>query len=271
MNGETHPQSVKATKSSVEDQNEGQADVDVSDLDSDLELDELIPAYLKIKGKLYEIDPSLVETAARKQSKGSKSKKATPSQAAQTPAARKLLSQLQQITSDALFDEYEAEVQWPAKRNQIAQDRASKRQEQGDQSTALGQDEDAVSPAPPFVPKPDLSTTTPDSAESEDEADLLGGMFTAVPDEVQPRQSDADNTVSDTATLRDFGKSSGLTPRRLLEEAVRSRSVAAQYILFASAYLLQGSQRRLDVQDDITYHLLLSPFIINILVQSAGL
>jgi ATP-dependent RNA helicase DHX29 len=170
-----------------------------------------------------------------------------------------------------LFDEYEAEELWPAKRNQIAQDRASKRQEQGDQPTAPTQVEDVVAPAPAILPMPDLSTTNPDSADSEDDADLLGGMFTAVPDEVQPRQPDADDSVLETAILRDFGKSSGLTPRRLLEEAVRSRLVDPQCVSVIQSHALQGSERTLDIQDDLTYHLLLSTFVINILVQSSGI
>jgi ATP-dependent RNA helicase DHX29 len=271
VNGDAPPQSAKAVKSSVEDQSEEQADIQVSDLDSDLELDELIPAYLKIKGKLYEIDPTLVETAARKQSKGTKSKKAVTGPATQGPATRKLLSQLQQITSDALFDEYEAEALWPAKRNQIAQDRANKRQEQGDQSAALHQIQDVAAPAPPIVSMPEISATDPDSADSEDEADLLGGMFTAVSDDVQPRQPDADNSVPDTAILRDFGKSSGLIPRRLLEEAVRSRSVEPQCVLCTQAHARQRPKCALDVQDDLTYYVLLSTFVVDILVQSPGL
>jgi ATP-dependent RNA helicase DHX29 len=247
VNGNAHPHTTKTQQSSTQDQTADQIDVDVSDLDSDLELDELIPAYLKIKGKIYEIDPSLVETTTRKPSKGAKSKKAIPIQATNTPATRKLLSQLQQITSDPLFDDREAEAQWPAKRNQIAQDKADKRQEQADQPTVLGQDEDSQSPAQPAVSTPNHPISVADQVDTEDEADLLGGMFTAVPDEIQPRQPDAEGTVSETATLRDFGKSSGLTPRRLLEEAVRSRLVYPCYDLFTQAHFLQGSQRTLDV------------------------
>jgi ATP-dependent RNA helicase DHX29 len=196
---------------------------------------------LKIKGKLYEIDPSLVETTTRKQSKGAKSKKPISVPATNTPSTRKLLSQLQQITSDPLFDDREAEAQWPAKRNQIAQDKADKRQEQVDRSTVSGQDGAARSPAKSAVPMPDPSTTVADQVDIEDEVDLLGGMFTAVPDKIQPRQSDAEGAVSETATLRDFGQSSGLTPRRLLEEAVRSRLVDPWYNLSTQTHVLQGS------------------------------
>jgi ATP-dependent RNA helicase DHX29 len=227
LNGTNGSQGVQTHPSSTEDQSVQQNDVDVSDLDSDLELDELIPTYLKIKGKLYEIDPNLVETTTRKQSKSGKAKKGSSSQAIHSPAVRKLLSQLQKITSDALFDEWEAEAQWPARRNEIAQDRATKRQDQENQPNGEEKHEEKTASTPSFVPKMDSkldsSTSPTDTSESDDEVDLLSGMFSAVPDALEPRQAEAENSGSENVALRDFGKSSGLTPRRLLEEAVRSR------------------------------------------------
>jgi ATP-dependent RNA helicase DHX29 len=205
-------------------------DVDVSDLDSDIELDELIPTYLRLKGKLYEIDPSLVEAATRKQSKGGKSKNASANQPPQIPAVRKLLSQLQKITSDTLFDEYEAELQWPAKRNQIAQEKATKRLEQTVHAPNPNEEEaEAVTASEgPNMRKSATSTPVVGPGETEDETDLLGGMFSAVPDILEPGKAEDESTVSQNVTLRDFGKSSGLTPRRLLEEAVRSRFVDSE-------------------------------------------
>jgi ATP-dependent RNA helicase DHX29 len=199
-----------------------------------MDLDELIPTYLKIKGKLYEIDPSLVETPTKKQSKGSKAKKGSSNRPPSSPKARKLLSQLQQIASDPLFDEYEAEAQWPARRNQIAQDRATRRQEQSDQPEAP-QDEDEPKVAVEAVaPKSGPATTVNAPNDNEDEVDLLGGMFSAVPDVLEPRQAESDTAVSENVTLRDFGKFSGLTPRRLLEEAVRSRYVISIVLLYTN-------------------------------------
>lgn len=225
QNGSTKLDDTKVQGSSTGDNASEEVDVDVSDLESEIDLDELIPTYLKIKGKLYEIDPSLVETTTKKHSKGARAKKGSTNQAPQSVAVRKLLSQLQQITSDALFDEYEAEAQWPAKRNQIAQDKANRRQEQSDQPAAPQEEEEAKVATRPDVPSPDPSITVIDPNENEDEVDLLGGMFSAVPDVLEPRQAQGETTVSENVTLRDFGKSSGLTPRRLLEEAVRSRFV----------------------------------------------
>lgn len=230
MNGVSTHHNPKGRQSSIADSKPEQIDVDVSDLDSDLELDELIPTYLKIKGKLYEIDPSLVETTLRKQTKGSKSKKGSPSQYTQSPAVRKLLSQLQRITSDALFDERDAESLWPAKRNQIAQDRATKRQELETRSSAS--DEESPAPVEKVVPNSNSTTPVMEPVEAEDEGDILGGMFSAVPDDASPQQAEDKDTITENITLRDFGKSSGMTPRRLLEEAVRSRFVARDRVLF---------------------------------------
>ncbi|CAN9374166.1 unnamed protein product [Alternaria alternata] len=205
-----------------------QSDVYVSDLDSELESDELIPAYLKIKGKLFEIDPQLVDASTRKP-KGSKSKKSAPVPT-QTPAVRKLLSQLQQITSDPLFDEYQAEAQWPAKRNQIAQSQAEKRQQNGSQSSnPRVQDNDttldlSVSAKVEASPVPAAS---PSERDGEEDADLLGGMF-AVPDATSAPEATSNGTDSDNIALRDFGKMSGVSPRKVLEEAMRSRDAGAR-------------------------------------------
>jgi ATP-dependent RNA helicase DHX29 len=201
-----------------------QSDVYVSDLDSDLELDALVPTYLKIKGKLYEIDPQLVDSNPRKPTKGAKSKKSAPIPT-QSPAVRKLLSQLHQITSDALFDEDVAEAQWPAKRNQIAQNQAEKRQQKHTQSPnqELRQENAHVEPAV----SPEVALTPPAASQdaAEDEVDLLGGMFSAVPDQTAPTDSTPDAASAENVVLRDFGKVSGVSPRKVLEEAVRSRLV----------------------------------------------
>jgi ATP-dependent RNA helicase DHX29 len=175
---------------------------------------------------LFEIDPQLVDASTRKP-KGGKSKKTVPVPT-QTPAVRKLLSQLQQITSDPLFDEYKAEAQWPAKRNQIAQSQAEKRQRTDSKSgDSQVQDKDvtlelSVSAKVEAAPAPAASST---EHEGEEDADLLGGMFTAVSDATPASENTSNGVSSDDIALRDFGKMSGVSPRKVLEEAVRSRLV----------------------------------------------
>lgn len=199
------------------------SDVHVSDLDSDLEADELIPTYLKIKGKLYEIDPQLVEPISRKQNKNTKSKKliSTPNH---SPAVRKLFSQLQQLASDALFDEYEAEAQWPAKRNQIAQRQAAKRLKE---TPTIASDDQiklpSIGTAVASKEDPSITTNNDNIIGSEDETDFLGDMFAAIPDEPATKRASPEDSNAKDIILRDFGKASGLTARKVLEEAIRSR------------------------------------------------
>lgn len=203
------------------------SDIQVSDIDSDIDLDELVPTYLKIKGKLYEIDPELVETNPRK--KGSKVKKAAPAKTALSPKTRKLLSQLQQLESDALFDDREAEARWPSKRNEIAQKQAEKRQQETTQPIVPDEPKaDDVSAKPSPNEKPSSSTISGDADDIMAEADMLGDMFSAIPDEPLADDSSTENAEAGNITLRDFGKQGGVTPRRVLEEAVRSRDPGAR-------------------------------------------
>jgi ATP-dependent RNA helicase DHX29 len=203
------------------------SDVQVSDIDSDIDLDELVPTYLKIKGKLFEIDPELVEVNPRK--KGGKGKKATSVKTVQSPKVRKLLSQLQQIESDTLFDDREAEAQWPAKRNEIAQNQAARRQQEATQTIPSNGQKEEVAPAAPAAKEESPATTTGGDADDiMAEADMLGDMFSAIPDEPATSEPTAAQIDAGNVTLRDYGKQSGLTPRRCLEEAVRSRDPGAR-------------------------------------------
>lgn len=204
------------------------SDVQVSDIDSDIDLDDLVPTYLKIKGRLFEIDPELVEINPRK--KGSKGKKAPPAKTVQSPKVRKLLSQLQQLESDALFDDREAEARWPSKRNEIAQDQAAKRQQETVQPKAT--DEPSQEKLPDKSPTDErpssVSMNGGDADHIMGEADMLGDMFSAIPDEPAADTTSTESAEAGNITLRDFGKQGGVTPRRVLEEAVRSRDSGAR-------------------------------------------
>jgi ATP-dependent RNA helicase DHX29 len=195
------------------------SDVTVSDLESDMEPDQLVPTYLKIKGRLFELDPDALDSKSRKPQKSRKS---------QSSAVRKLVSQLNQLASDALFDQEDAEAQWPAKRNQIAQAKAAERKSgDGDPSLRSEQHDPAAELSnPPADQKPRESLETTDRS-ADDDGDLLGDMFSAVPDQ-GPTNASNSSASDQNITLRDFGKQSGLTPRRLLEEVVRTRDASAR-------------------------------------------
>ena len=190
-------------------------------MDSDLELDELVPSYLKVKSKLYEIDPQLVESTSRPRQKNTLHKNAEQSHNA---VVRKLLSQLQRITSDVLFDDREAEALWPALRNEIAKQKALQRQENLASSKLERNPQEDHGPSLAVSNQRESQSfkETVDAVAGEDEDDLLGDMFSAVPNEVSV-PAGTEGTSSQNVVLRDFGKESGTSPRKLLEETIRSR------------------------------------------------
>jgi ATP-dependent RNA helicase DHX29 len=202
------------------------SDAMVSDLESDMEPDQLVPIYLKIKGRIFEHNPDLLQAKPPK-AKGSKRRGLQPvPPPRESAAARKLLSQLKKIESDALFDRDEAEALWPAKRTELAREFAAKPKSQPLAADCIQEDtqnEDAKS-----GDMLEMNAKDDDSSAEEDLSDgsLLGDMFGAIPDDPPASRKNARASADDhDITLRDFGKQNGLTPRRILEEAVRARLV----------------------------------------------
>ncbi|KAF2478195.1 P-loop containing nucleoside triphosphate hydrolase protein [Lindgomyces ingoldianus] len=225
----TNPTSNLATPSILTPAESDHSDVSVSDLDSDIEPDQLVPTYLKIKGKLFEIDPDHLEYRSRKQAKASKGKKLPPSKKFNPTAVQKLESQLKQLESDGLFDQYDADVQWPALRNRIAQNNANDKRPQLPESAQPSQSDNGSSTA--LVPT-DSQVEDPESDPHglflDEESSLLGDMFTAIPDDASKAGAESRSSPSSTTMLKDFGKQSGMAPRKLLEETVRARDSHAK-------------------------------------------
>lgn len=195
------------------------SDTQISELDSDLEVEELTSTYLKIKARLYEIDPQLVEASSRKPARKTISKVTRP-MSCYPPNVTKLLQQLQQLASDALFDDLEAETQWPAKRTQIAQRQAVVREQHRATSQAQGESptvlrDESIEATPPLL-------ATESIVGSDDGMDMLGDMFSAIPESSAVQQRTTEDSADDIV-LRDFGKTSGVSPRKVLEELVHSK------------------------------------------------
>ncbi|KAF2839488.1 ATP-dependent RNA helicase A [Patellaria atrata CBS 101060] len=214
-------------------------DIEVSDLDSDLEPDELLSTYLKIKSRLFDINPEFGEDQASKVTKSKRKSQGTSvSSVPSSPGISKLLRQLQQIETDILFDKDEAQALWIPKRNLLAQEKTARmklnldiRKKSSQQNTPQNCVANNVPQDPPSVDELPVHSGT-----LTDEEDLVGmsDMFGAGMEITETSHEDTNpgNSKSKGVTIRDFGKSTGgLSPRRVLEEACRSRESTSKIIL----------------------------------------
>lgn len=209
-----------------------EADDVLSDADSDINPDELLPTWLSAKSELYESRPDLTLGRSIKGRK-SNSKNAMPLSNRETlfPLQDKLLRKITKLERDVLFDPFEAERQWDDLRKALAQESVQRRKyglddrrpnALTDYSNDLnGGDEVTVQ----------LDTESVASSEVSQEADedlLLGGLFQNLPES----NTDAMTGITSMTVqeqegirliIRDFGKWTGMSPRRVLEELCRAR------------------------------------------------
>jgi len=115
-------------------------------------------------------------------------------------------------------------VHWPAKRNEIAQSQARKRlhAEPASETLAAEKNDPATGPEKDAVPKVVAGNST-NKSDSDDDDVFLGDMFSTISDAPTTQLNPSGTIDPSNVILRDFGKVSGLTPRKVLEEAVRSR------------------------------------------------
>lgn len=187
--------------------------------DEEIEPDQLLPFYLDVKTKLFAIQRPRQEAAKRK---GPKEKP----EASSDPEEALLLAKLDRVEKDVLFDKYVAEQQWRAKRIVLEKEYAATRAEEKKK-------EPAEEPPPPND-SDDINAEAERVAaeilaEGDDSDDgALADLFSSLPvSEVDPVTGKTKTVVNGAdgskITVRDFGKWTGVTPMRALEEACRSR------------------------------------------------
>ncbi|KAH6899625.1 P-loop containing nucleoside triphosphate hydrolase protein [Thelonectria olida] len=189
--------------------------------DSDIEPDELAPQYLATKAKLLELERG-------------NSGSGTPSTDDELAVA-KLEAKIRKIESDVLFDKFEADQKWRAEKIELEKQFAASKRE------AKGKVEDSPPPEEPSSNKT-VGDGISDEAEkiaaeilaqSNEDDDDIGGLFASLPQNEVNAQTGETQTVINSAdgakiVIRDFGKWTGFSPRRALEEACRSRDSSAK-------------------------------------------
>lgn len=207
-------------------------DIPVSDLDSDMEPDELLSTYLRTKTRLYEINP-LSQEPASKRGRGQRAKTGPNGVSPPSRGESKLHQKLQKIESDALFDQREADLQWAETQIELARAAAERKRLQlsGRPENGHLTDREDADPTSEWqsngVSKraEKLGQELLEEAQSQDDVDLLGGMFSALPGVSDSGNGPSTSGSSGVAevTIRDFGRITGIGPKRILEEACKSR------------------------------------------------
>lgn len=196
---------------------------DVSDLESDMEPDQLVSKYVYLMDRLFNLQAD-ASPLPKKKGKG-KAKSAPPALtgAVESRAVTKLRQQVMRIESDVLFDSREGDAQWNIRRTQLLQEGSVRRRLDLLKPISVASSDTDEQPES-HDEEPRTSLDEPLDAD----VDLMGGMFAEPGDKIESAPPDSQLTDSGPIALRDFGQASGLTPRRILEDACRSRDSSAK-------------------------------------------
>ena len=193
-----------------------------SDLDSDAEPEDLVKNYLQLQLRLHEINPELTEVDDRRQRRG---KGKNPILDGNMDSTRKrkigrLSARINKIKSDLLFDEDKANHKWAEIRLDLVQEAAERKR----------LDIRNEGPQPKATPTMQSNAKLAELNDDDHDTDgMLGGFFSSLPDtatdpvtglSVMSMTGQEGNNVE----IRDFGKWTGMSPRRVLEEACKARS-----------------------------------------------
>ena len=129
---------------------------------------------------------------------------------------RRLKSKLNKIRSDILFDEDEADRRWADIHFDLAKDTAARKKFE----ISNGSEPESVMSC--------TADTSVTAKQDSDDSGLLGELFFGLPDVTTELATGVSSlTVTDTGSeaieIRDFGKWTGISPRRVFEEACRAR------------------------------------------------
>lgn len=195
----------------------------------DIEPDDLLPAYLEAKEKLFALQRQEQDTARLK----------APRQSARgrsdNPEEAMLLAKVEKIEKDVLFDKYIAEGQWRTKKIVLEKEYAQARKQRLEEEE-MEKEKEAPEPAEATEDEQDEVSKEADriaaeilaqNDESDDDA-ALADLFASLPtNEVDPTTGKSNTVINgkdgSKVIIRDFGKWTGVSPLRALEEACRAR------------------------------------------------
>ncbi|KAK1754041.1 ATP-dependent RNA helicase DHX29 [Echria macrotheca] len=195
--------------------------------DEDIEPDQLLPFYLETKAKLFEIQRPRQDAP----------KKGKPDR---TPEEALLLAKIDRVEKDVLFDKYVAEQQWRAQRIVLEKQYAATKKQAAEQKVEEKVEEQATTNGDDINEEAERIAAEILAENEDDDDQALADLFSSLPvNEVDPVTGKSSTVMNGTdgskVTIRDFGKWTGMSPTRVLEEACRARdsSVRITYHLMS--------------------------------------
>ncbi|OTB14961.1 hypothetical protein K445DRAFT_61545 [Daldinia sp. EC12] len=207
----------------------------------DIEPDDLIPAYLETKAKLFHLQRPKQDS---KKGKSAKNRNSIVQSAAELAGddleEAKLLAKIEKIEQDVLFDKFLAEQKWRADHIELEKEFAAKKKAEAQaEEDAKEKDDEA---APEAQSDDDEVTKEAQRIAAEilqqdgsDDDQALSDLFANLPVQETDAATGKTTTVINGTdgvkiTIRDFGKWTGISPMRALEEACRSRDSSVKII-----------------------------------------
>lgn len=184
------------------------------DSDSSIDPEDFTEEYVALQSRLYQLRPKYFDQPSKARNKKPGRDKGDGNDTDSRVA--RLRRKIAKIENDVLFDRVEAEAKWRDKLNELRKEAVFMREKehQVEKPPSSSKVED-----PQSVDEPDLGELA--LAADDDNDALFGEMFAADTSVTEPL-SIAEPTSRDVL-IRDFGKPSGLSPRRVLEETCKAR------------------------------------------------
>ena len=208
----------------------GSAPDSESEIDEGSEPETLVDRYISLQSQILQLQPFFSVHKLQNSKFRHNEKKVQP-----IPKVAKLLTKVKKIQSDVLFDEDEASRRWASIRDQYARESAERRKYDLDQR--INVDSAAA------VKSSLREASVTERKDDEDHLEMVGDLFSNLPEITPDPDTGAANLVSgglvgQTVTIRNFGKCSGINPRRILEEACKARSDFLRFLRFQLAYTI---------------------------------
>ncbi|KAI0842345.1 P-loop containing nucleoside triphosphate hydrolase protein [Hypoxylon sp. FL0890] len=208
----------------------------------DIEPDDLIPAYLETKAKLFQLQRPKQDSRRGKSAKNrapNGTKQSTSELSGDDLEEAKLLAKIDKIEQDVLFDKVAAEQKWRTDQIQLEKEFAAKKKAEaqaeeeakdngGTPQEAESEDDEVAKEA-----KRIAAEILQQNGDDEDHAlsDLFANLPVQETDAVTGKTSTVINgTDGIKITIRDFGKWTSVSPTRVLEEACRSRDSSVKIV-----------------------------------------